>query len=279
MSCFPSWSLFCFISEDISNSVCSVWLLRIQIIRDTSIILSMHCLLLKSECVQYMASKAVWADILRHHVSLPEMHPMIHKPTWIENKTGFLTWSTYNFLLICSFLLLVCKTNGVSNSDLEISVLWLCGILYRIKLAILLNKETLSYSNNKNVLNKKVHLPENWQVMLHFDPLLSMCFGVRPGLSFARSGFPVLFQGMNILLFNTHDFVEYTSDGRSQLCNMLLSITSAFLHSCIPWLIFKSLDWRVELRREIVFPGFEHFLPFLIILELSVLLLPWVCSY
>lgn len=111
--------------------------------------------------------------------------------------------------------------------------------------------------------------------MLHFDPLLSMCFGVHPGLSFARSGFPVLFQGMNILLlFNTHDFVEYTSDGRSQLCNMLLSITSAFLHSCIPWLIFKSLDGRVEPRREIVFPGFEHFLPFLIILELSVLLLP-----
>lgn len=52
--------------------------------------------------------------------------------------------------------------------------------------------------------------------MLHVDSLLSICFGVHPGLSFARSGFPVLFQGASVqLLFSAYGLAEYTSDGRS----------------------------------------------------------------
>lgn len=192
------------------------------------------------------------------------MCPVIREPTWIENKAGFLTWSAYNFCLFALSHCLYVK-HGVSSSHLErISAVWLCGILCRIKLSVLFNKETLSYSlTTKNILNKKSILTKTWQVMLHFDLLLSICFGVHPGLSFARSGFPVLFQGMNAyLLFNACDLVEYPSDGRSWLCSILSSVTSAFPHPCVLWFIFKSLSGRVKQKTVILFPGFEHFLPF-----------------
>lgn len=139
----------------------------------------MHCLLLKVWIYPVHGIPAAWANDPRHHVSLPEMRPMILEPTWIENKAGFLTWSAYDFCLFapshCSYV-----KHGVSNSHLErISAVWLCGILCRIKLSVLFNKETLSYSLTIKIFwIKKVHLPKPGKlccILICFSPYALEC--------------------------------------------------------------------------------------------------------
>lgn len=143
MSHFPSWSLFYF--KRYLSSVSSLWLLKIQnnsrhwhnrehvlsAFKDVNVSCSWHpnqCGLILSDIMSAYLKCLLW------QTNQPE-----------QRTKQFLTWLAYFFSSVLFYCRHVRQMEWATDLE-KITTLWLCVILSRIKLSVLLNKETLSYS-------------------------------------------------------------------------------------------------------------------------------------